>query len=82
MMVPDEIEREIESLKEMEKYQIKELPIRDRIEYYKTSIYRDEVTLRENTDQVLRSDKAMELVLENQRYFAQYQDKIAFQAKK
>ena len=67
---------------EIEKFTYERFSNKDKAEFMKTKVLREETSLRQRTDTILQSEKALELVLENQRYFAQYQDKISMKAKK
>ena len=42
----------------------------DKLDYLQVQISESETALRERTDRALHSDKAFNLILENQRYFA------------
>ena len=57
------------------------LPNEEKVQVLKTQIIREETALRKKTDDILQSEKALQLVLDNQCFFAQTQDKIAIQAK-
>jgi len=54
----------------------------DKLDYLREQISLCEERLRENTDRALQKDKAFELIMENQRFFAVSQDKYANLAKK
>ena len=54
----------------------------DKLDYLRVQITESEATLRERTDAALQSEKAFDLIMENQRYFAVSQDKYSNLAKK
>ena len=57
---------------EIEKFTYDRFSNKDKAEFMKTRVLREETSLRQRTDTILQSETALELVLENQRYFAQY----------
>ena len=54
----------------------------DKIDYLKVKIQQYEQSLRERTDHTLQSQRAFDLILDNQRFFAVCQDKFSNLAKK
>ena len=54
----------------------------NKLDYLKVKTQECEEALRLRTDQALQQEKAFELILDNQRYFAVSQDKYAALAKK
>ena len=54
----------------------------DKMDYLKVKIQQYEQSLRERTDHTLQSQRAFDLILDNQRFFAVCQDKFSDLAKK
>lgn len=54
----------------------------DQTDYLKVKIMEHEQSLKGKTDRTLQSQQAFDLILDNQRFFAQSQDKFASFAKK